>query len=345
MRLMHDSNTTRHPFGLVWGCTFVLLLSAAFLGCDHATEAAGPSLIVRFGEFELQESLSASRDSVDFAMGESVSFSARFNKPVNWTVEITGQESGAIKRVQGFSNELTEENARWVGGTTQLPLFRQEPVSAVLLVSDEDFVAPDTVRIGVLSERSYPGNVVTSFEDDDEAVATLRNFEFELDAASGPSMEVPAAAGETFYLLRGTDTVVDNFFVGLAEITSRSNDGYFMVPTNVPENLFFNAFLYNFGSSNTIAILDVVVDTNGNGTFEDGTDAIFGSGDIRLDEPGWSQFSQSIAEFGLTEAQTQQIVAVRLVLISDNNSQPDPREPVDFGVDYITFTAGGPLRP
>ncbi|MEM1043737.1 MAG: hypothetical protein AAGI91_14060 [Bacteroidota bacterium] len=343
MRPTHDSDTTHRPNRLTRGCALALLLSAALLGCDHATESAGPSLIVRFGEFDLQEPLSASQDMVDFAAGESVSFAARFNKPVNWIVEITGQESGAVRRIEGFSSELTEENARWIGGTTQLPLFREEAAEAALIIPDEE---SDTTRvtISVLTPRLYPGEVVTGFEDDEEAVTTLRNFEFELDAASGPSMEVPAAEGETFYLLRGTDTVVDNFFVGLAEITSPSDDGYFTVPTNVPENLFFNAFLYNFGSSNTIAILDVVVDANGNGTFEDGTDAIFGSGDIRLEEPGWSQFSLSVSEFGLTEAQTQQIVAVRLVLISDNNTQPDPREPVDFGVDYVTFTSGGPLR-
>jgi len=225
-----------------------------------------------------------------------------------------------------------------------LPLFKSEPVSVALLIVEED---ADTMRtsLEVLVPREYEGDVVTGFEQDEEgANVVLRNFEFELDPTSGVSMEVPAGEEDAFYILRGSDTVVDNFFVGLAEITSTSDDGYFTVPTTVPEDLFFNAFLYNFGSENTIAILEIVVDVNGNGTFDDGTDATFSSGDIVLEEPGWSAFSRSVAEFGLTQEQAEQIVAIRPILISDNSTQPTPRVPVDFGLDYITFTAGGPLQ-
>jgi hypothetical protein len=273
-----------------------------------------------------------------------VVFTARFNKQVNWVVEITGQQSGAVKRIEGFSNELTAENARWDGGTTELPLFKAEPVEAALLVPEE---GADTTRaaLEVLTPRTYPGEVVTGFEADDEADLTLGNFEFELNtAASGLSMEVPAAEGDTFYLLRGTDTVVDNFFVGLVQITSPSESGYFTVPTSVPEDLFFNTFLYSFGTEHTIIVLEVIADANGNGEFDDGTDTVFGSGDIVLDEPGWTAFNRSLAEFGMTQAQAQQIVAVRAILISNNNTQPTPRLPVDFGIDYLTFTAGAPLQ-
>jgi hypothetical protein len=326
-----------------FAATLVVLTGLSLTGCDHVTEPAGPSLIDRFGEFSLVDSLAANREAVDFPAGESVVFTARFNKRVDWVVEITGDSSGAVKRIEGFSNELTAENARWQGGTTDLPLFRSEPVSVALLIDDP---GADTLRtsLEVVTPREYPGDVVTGFEDDDEANVTVRDFEFELDPASGRSTEVPAAEENAFFLLRGTDTVVDNFFVGLAEITSTSDDGYFAVPTTVPENLFFNAFLYNFGSESTIAILEIVVDANDNGDFDDGTDLTFGSGDIILEEPGWIPFSRSVAEFGLTQEQAERIVAIRPVLISDNNTQPTPREPVDFGIDYITFTAGGPLE-
>jgi hypothetical protein len=320
-----------------------LAAGVALVGCDHATDFEGPRLIDRFGDFALLDTLEASREAVDFAGGEDVFFTARFNKQVNWVVEIVGQQSGAVKRIEGFSAEVGEENARWLGGTTELPLFKEEPVEASLFVPDEE---SDTTRatIEVLAPRAYPGEVITGFEDDDEAELFLGNFEFELDAASGLSTEVPAAEGDAFYLLRGTDTVVDNFFVGLVQITSSSESGYFAVPTSAPEDLFFNAFLYNFGSDNTIVILEVIADANGNGRFDDGTDTVFSSGDIVLEEPGWVPFSRSIAEFGLSQAQAQEVVAVRAVLISNNNTQPSPRLPVDFGIDYLTFTEGGPLQ-
>lgn len=330
----------RHVVGLV---LFAGLLAA---GCDHVTDPDGPNLTDRFGPFNIVEPIEANRGEVDFTAGESVTFTGMFNKQVDWVIEITGQTSGAVKRIEGFSRDITAENARWRGGTTDLPLFRNETVEVALFVPAEN---SDTTRttVEVLVPRAYPGEVVTGFEEDDEANIFFGNFEFELDPASGLSMEVPAAEGERFYLLRGTDTVVDNFFVGLAQITAPTGDedGYFAVPTTVPEDLFFNAFLYNFGTENTIVILEIAIDTNGNGRFDDGTDAILSSGDILLgNELGWSAFSRSVAEFGLTQEQTEQIVAIRPILISNNTTQPDPRVPVDFGIDYITFTAGGPLE-
>lgn len=335
---------TVQSFPRVWALCLVLAVGGVVAGCDHATDTIdGPRLIDRFGDFALLDTLSISQPTVDFPSGEAVTFTARFNKQVNWVLEITGQQSGAVKRIEGFSSELTAENARWRGGTTELPLFKAEPVEVALFVPDED---SDTTRasLEVLTPRTYEGAVVTDFEPGTDANVILRNFEFELAPEAGLTSEIPAAEGNTFFLMRGTDTVVDNFFVGLVEITSSSEDGYFAVPTSVPEDLFFNAFLYSYGSENTIIILEVIADANGNGRFDDGTDTVVSSGDIVLEEEGWIPFSRSMAEFGLTQEQAQQIVAVRGVLISNNNTQPTPREPVDFGLDYITFTAGGPLE-
>ena len=295
------------------------------------------------GMFMVIDPLVASRETVDFAAGEHVTFTARFNMQVNWALEIVGQESGAVKRIEGFSSELTEENARWTGRTTVLPLFRSEPVRAMLVILNED---TDTLQtsLDIVSPREYEGEVITGFESNDEANVAVRDFEFELDSASGLSMEVFAGEGDTFLLLRGTDDAVENFFVGLAEITSSSANGYFTVPTSVPEDLFLNAFLYNFGSEHMIAVLEVIVDANGNGTFEDGVDIAFSSRDIVLDDLGWTAFSRSAADYGLTQEQTQRIVAIRPILVSNVNTQPSPPEPVDFGLDYLTFTAGSPLQ-
>lgn len=321
------------------------LVVLAIAGCDHVTEPDGPNLTDRFGPFTLVSPLAASQATVDFAAGESVTFSAQFNKNTNWIVEIVGQESGAVKRIEGFDRELTADNARWLGGTTQLPFFRDEPVTASLLLPSEQQTDTTRTDVTVVAPRVYPGEVVTGFEEDDDATIFLGNFEFDFDLAeTGLSTSVPAAEGETFYRLRGTDRTLDNFFVGLVQITSPSDDGYFAVPTTVPEELYFNAFLHNFDAEYTIAILEIAVDGNDNGRFNDGADPIFSSGEIRLSEPGWTAYSLSLGDVGLTQEQAGKIVAIRAVLISDNTVQPDPREPVDFGVDYITFTAGGPLE-
>ena len=58
---------------------------------------------------------------------------------------------------------------------------------------------------------------------------------------------------------------------------------------------------------------------------------------------GWRAVGIPLSETAITRAQAQEIVAVRVLLISDANAQPSPPLPVAFGIDYITFTAGAPL--
>jgi hypothetical protein len=321
-----------------------LAVGLVLSGCDHATDMVdGPRLIDRFGEFNLLEPLAASQPTVDFAASESVVFTARFNKQVNWVVEITGQQSGAVKRIEGFSNELTAENARWDGGTTDLPLFKAEPVEAALLVPEEEGTDTTRTTIEVLSPREYEGIVVADFEGDDGPDINVGNFEFELNNATGLSDEVPPGEGDAFYLFRGTDNVVNNFFVGLIDITP-SEGSFFEVPTSVPEDLYLNTFLYSFDTPHTIAVVQLIADANGSGAFEDGTDTAFPVIDIPVDWSGWRAFSIPLSTTEMTEAQAREIVAVRVLLISDNNSQPSPPLQVEYGIDYLTFTAGAPLQ-
>ncbi len=329
-----------------------LLVGLVATGCDHITDAEGPNLIDRFGDFFVVEGLETSQATADFAAGETVVFTAAFNKQVEWILEITGQESGAVKRIEGFSIELTAENASWAGGTTELPLFKTEMADVALMIVGED---TDTLRtsVEVLAPREYPGNVVADFEGGDNIALTNPEFEFD---ENGISAEVPPAQGDGFYLLRGTDdVVVNNFFIGLITIRPPGG-GTFEVPTNIADQLYFNCFLYGFGTPNTIAVVEVVVDGNGSGTYEEGRDIIVPlGGDVEfpnlgiVDFEGWQAYSESASSFGafgggITDDQTQQIVAVRVVLISDANAQPTPPLQVEYGIDYLTFTAGGPLQ-
>src|SRR5210317_562622 len=107
--------------------TIILGLGLALISCNHETDFFdGPDLIDRFGEFKVNSSLAVSQPTVDFAAGESVYFTAAFNKNIDWVIEIKGNESGAVKRITNFDKEITEDNATWEGGTTVLPLFRAE---------------------------------------------------------------------------------------------------------------------------------------------------------------------------------------------------------------------------
>ncbi len=324
----------------------VLLICALISACDHETdEFDGPFLVDRFGEFTVVQGLGISQPTVDFAAGETVFFTAEFNKNVNWIIQITGMESGAVKRIEGFDRSINAGNATWTGGTTDLPVFKAENCMVELLVPEEpDFM--DAGEVEVISAKIYEGGLVTDFETDPGADIFFGNFEFELSPESGRRDDIPAAQGDTYYLLRGTDNSVPNFFVGLMRINaSITGETYMPFPTTVPEELYFNCFMYSDGSPHTIAVIQFSFDSNDNGVYDDGIDANFQvPGDFPLTWEGWRHINHPLSEVGITQEQLEKIVAVRFLLISDMNSQPDPPVPVDYCFDFVTFTAGGPLE-
>lgn len=325
----------------------IFLLAALFAapGCDHDKDAFdGPGLIDRFGEFALIEGLGISRATVDFAANESVFFTAKFSKQVNFQIVITGQESGAVKIIDGFAREVSADNATWFGGTTELPFFRLEKCTVELLVEEAGDLM-ETGEVEIVGTRVYPGSLLTGFEEDPGDNIFFGNFEFELNADSKRTNDGMAAEGDWYYRLEGTDNVVPNFFVGLIDIkASIIGATYVPVPTTVPEDLYFNCFVLSDGRPHGIAVIQIIYDSNDSGQFEDGQDTAFPIGDIPLDWIGWRHISVNLAEIGMTEEQVSKIVDVRVLLISNMNTQPDPPLEVGFGLDFLIFTAGRPLE-
>ncbi len=326
--------------------TFLLFTGLVLTNCSRDTEDfEGPFLVDRFGDFTLVEGLEVSTDSVDFSAGERVTFSARFNKRVDWIVRITGKESGSIKRVVGFDNNLNADNAVWTGGTTVLPLFRAEPCLVELIIPEADSLTL-TDSVVIKGSKVFAGGVFYDFEEDPGNNAEFGNFEFEFSPNTGRKNDGLAAQGEWYYLFEGTDNVVPNFFVGVVNFLSvLSGDTYAQLPTTVPEDLWFNMFLYHDGSPHGIAVIQFVFDSNDSGAFEDGQDDLFQlEGDFPLSWTGWRQFSHTMADVGMTQEQLQKLVAIRALLISDMNSQPSPPLPVRFGLDFMIFTEDRPLE-
>ncbi len=335
--IMYQSNIS----SLIASLFLLLLISA----CQHETEPFdGPFLVDRFGEFTVITNLEISQPTVDFATGEEVFFTAQFNKNVEWIIEITGSQSGAVKRIEGFDRELNAANATWLGGTTDLPFFKAENCTAKLIVPEESSFT-DSVAVEVLSPKVYEGSLFTDFETDLGGNISVGNFEFELTAASGRQNNMPAAQGDYFFLFEGTDNVVANFFVGLADISSTVTGAtYAALPTTVPEELYFNCFMYSDGGPHGIAVIQFIYDSNDSGAFEDGQDASFQlAGDFPLQWEGWQHINHPMSDVGISQEQLEKLVAIRLLLISDMNAQPNPPLQVDYGIDFMTFTAGAPL--
>lgn len=327
---------------LAAGALTIALLGS---GCDHDTDLFdGPSLVDRFGEFELLEPLGIDRATVDFSAGESVTFTARFNKRIDWVLVITGTESGAVKRIEGFENELSADNARWLGGTTELPLFKNELCMVELIIPEEDSLTM-TGEVTIVGAKIYDGAVYADFETDAGSNIFVGNFEFELTPASGRTNSIAAGQGDYCWFFQGTDNVVSNFFVGLIDIQAAvTGETYAPVPTTVPEDLYFNCMVYSDGGLYGLAVLQLIYDSNDSGAFEDGQDQVFALPDIALDFEGWRLFSFQVGELGLSEQQLSKIVNIRALLISQMNLQPNPPLQVDYALDYLIFTAGGPLE-
>ncbi|MEL6589896.1 MAG: hypothetical protein AAFQ68_07450 [Bacteroidota bacterium] len=328
---------------------YIYLLFAAGLlltACQHETDPFdGPSLIDRFGDFRISTDLAASNSTVDFSSNERVHFTAQFSKNIQWTLKITGKESGAVKIIEGFDRELTADNSRWNGTTTELPLFRNEDCLVELIIPEEDSLTT-SVEISVTGTRTYEGSPITGFEEDLGTNLFFGNFEFELTGLTGRRNDIPAGEGEYFYFFEGTDNVVANFFVGLIQIfPSVNGETYFSMPTTIPEESYFNFFLWGDGTPNTIAVIQFFTDSNGDGSFTDGVDQSFQlEGDFPLAHTGWQAFSHTMADVGMTQSELEELVAVQVLLISNLNGQPNPPEPVRFGLDFMTFTQDQPLQ-
>lgn len=321
----------------------ILCLGGLFLSCQHDTEEFdGPSLIDRFGPFAVQEDLTASRDAVDFSAGEAVFFEATFSKNINWVIQIIGEESGAVKEIEGFDRQLTIENTRWNGTTTDLPLFREENCLVNLIIPEEDSLTL-TVEVEVTGSRVYDGSLVTDFEEDLGTSLFFGNFEFELTGNTGVQSDIPAGQGANYYLFEGTDDVVPNNFAGLIRIfPSATGDTYFQLPTTVPESAYFNFMLWGDGSPNTIAVVQFFHDTNEDGAFTDGVDNSFELGAYPVDHGGWKIISTTMATAGLSQAQLGQLVGMQILLI---HGEQGGSEQVRFGMDYLTFTQDQPFQP
>ena len=324
----------------------LLLAIVLFAGCERETGIYdGPLLVDRFGEFELLEPLMASQDEVDFSAGESVYFTASFNKRLDFVLRITGQSTGAVKTYELFDNALNQDNSTWLGGTTLLPFFGVETCSVEMIIPEEDSLTY-TIEIEVTGTKEYEGDLFTGFETLPGDNIFFGNFEFELTNNSGRRNNMQAAEGNWHYFLQGTDNVVPNFFVGLIDIKSSiTGQTYAPVPTTIPSELYFNCFMWHDGSPLGIAVLQFAYDTNGNGEWDEGIDETFQiEGDFPLNWVGWRHIYHPMSELEMTEEQVSKIVAIRALLISDLNSQPDPPLQVNYGLDYLTFTEGRELQ-
>jgi hypothetical protein len=331
---------------LILGSLSLLLL--AFVACERTeAEFQGPALSNIFGPFSVLEEFDISNRNVDFESGETTTFTAIFSKQVDWTVEIKGLESGAVKRISDFSSELSSANARWNGTTTDVPLFRAEQCAVELRVPSDSLIVYDTLTVE--SVRQINGLVVADFES-----GFLPGWV--LFAQSGADMsffiddEITAAQGNNYYDMGG---LVDfDYLIGYLDFPATVYGGPTYALSPDPAAVYFNVMLYlPAGISNEIVLFQFMEDDNENGAYSGSSEDMFSLELTGLDV-GWQLVSIRYADLptlingapsaaignGLYEP--HKLNKIRVLFLANPASGYSQTL-----MDYLIFTTGGPLNP
>lgn len=326
----------------------VFAIGIIFTACKKEDDFEGPSLVDLYGDFAVIEGLEVSNSNVDFEGGQTTFFTARISKNVNWTLKITGVESGAVKYITGFSNELNSTNARWNGTTTDLPMFRAEACMAELSFENETEVL--TANLSVASAKLYQGLVLADFESGFPTGWTTF-----IQSGAGMSFTVTntdiAGQGNFYYDMGGA---VDwDYLIGYIDIpgSAYNTEGTSFPLSNNPANNYFNTLLYNPpGVNNAIVLFQFWEDDNQNGTYENNEDMW----SLQVDDltTGWQRISRKYSDIpalvngqpstpaGNGVHEPNKLRNIRLLFLAN----PATGYSQNY-LDYMIFTENGALQP
>ncbi len=321
---------------------------AAFQSCRKETDAFdGPSLNDIYGEFSIIENFDIINRSVDFAAGQTTSFSAIFSKSVSWQVKISGLQSGGVKYISGISNMLDNSNSLWNGSTTNLPMFTSETCAVELTFENEIDTIRDTLE--VISPKINEGLLLSDFE-------TGWNPAWSSFVQSGADMSfvitdnIVSAQGSKYYDMGGA---VDwDYLIGLIDIPGSAYGAQYFPLNNNPDNIYFNVLLNNPpGITNSIVLFQFREDDNGDGIYTDGAEDMF-SIQVVMTETGWQQISSKYADLATL------INGVAADPIGNGIHEPDKLLQVSILMlanpatgysqalmDFLIFTDGKALEP
>jgi hypothetical protein len=216
----------------------ILFLTALLfiISCDNDyPEFMGNSLNDQFGELAIVDSLVSSSSSFDFSQQSLARyFMASWTKNIEWTLTITGDESGATKSYSGFDNKIDANNTSWHGAADDFPSFYYENCSVELVLTDSEseIVLNTTVAIDEIKLPQEGLVVVADFEDGyptNSIEYVQPGLDMNFDITKGG-----AAQGQKFYSMGGY--VNWDYYLGSLKIATDISE-----LTDVPTSLvYFN---------------------------------------------------------------------------------------------------------
>lgn len=330
--------------------SLLLLLASLTLvfSCRKDKRMEGPSIAEIYSDFKLLEPFKLSKDSVDFKNGETVFFSASFNKIVNWEISISGNSSKAKKIITGQSRVISLSNALWNGSTTRFPLFSAENCTAKLKIEDvtDSFMLP----ISIKQIKVNQGFLVADFE-------TGLNASWTKLIQSGANMDfkvkTDAFSPQATSYLNMAGTVNWDYLIGLIDFPAKAYNSAVTFPLNAnADAVYFNCLIYGVPNTNTSLVLfQFKEDENSDGTFNASNEDEYDY-QVTVDWVGWKLISIKYSDI-VTLVNGSPSPAKGNALHNPNKlskiSMLHLANPNDgfasTKIDYLIFTEGKTLEP
>lgn len=292
---------------------------------------------------------------------DSVFIEAKFSEKVSWNVQFTGLSSGAKKQIKGVSDSLSKLNTLWGGEPTDIPFFiNNEFIVAELTIMGSSASYRDTFKI--TNPKNYhkivKNGVTYLVLDDFESSGTNANSPFsqvsvdpfDINVSDYSLSTTKKVSGKESFYFKGFDSNWNGYLV--AKTTDVSKTTTFGITDSIPENVYFNLYIYGTGASSATVSLEFFEDEHPDASglnlkIDDGY--LF---DVMVNWTGWKLVSIPYSAFkkapdpnsagnGNGRKEPQKISAASITL----NSYPTPGKTVDAYVDFAIVSVGGPFIP
>ncbi|MGI9190646.1 MAG: hypothetical protein ACR2IL_00900 [Chitinophagaceae bacterium] len=271
---------------LTLGCCISLLVFL-FACRKNKPDFEGPSIQELYSDFKLMQAFKANRDSVNFTQGETVQFSATFNKVVDWTIHIVGKKSHGVKRISGVSKQIDATNGVWDGSVSDFPMFMQEDCSVMLTINQ----VADTFRLNekIIGTKPLNGFMVADFEAGLKPgwvrfAQTGANMDFQIKT------DTLAPQGGKYFNMAGT--VNWDWLIGLIDYPASAYGSIKTFPlSSNADAVYFNCLIYGVPNTNpTLVLFQFKEDENGDGVINANTDDQYDF-QVNVDWVGWKLVS------------------------------------------------------
>ncbi len=343
-------------FKLFPSLTVVVFTILFFVGCKRSKEDyIGPGKGFSSPDFAIVSAFKSNKDSVNF-LKDTLNFSAKFNENVSYSITITGLESGAIKHLEGYSDEV---HSAW-DGSGELVFFKKgESCTAQLRVlGKEGVLASHSVFIS--TEYKPKGTVIANMEPGTKnGVFAISGFwETNAQIACGLTKDASPLEGNYAMVMEGID-LKSGGYIGQSSTkpipgvnafqTSPNSPYFYSTGTAISDSLWFTIFIYGTGQKHAQLFIKFDQDDDGLNGYDPTKENGFELPIQDLSHFGWKAFSFNYSSINLGGNtlfggngdgihRTDKIVQIEYALNSNR-----PNIPVKVIFDYPVFTVGKPF--